>query len=160
MRESIGGAFLFNLVLIFLGIYIAVMAFAIVYAKAFNSKNHIITLIEQNEGYDGASSQIGNYMAARVSGTVQNRVSSATGGYSDSCQKYCVEHFNKECSLGSDYYINTGACIIKESTTGIGSVGADMYTVVTYMDINIPVIGLASSLFPISGETSVIYRRK
>lgn len=52
MREAFGGAFTIKLMLIFLAIYIAFIAVALNYAKAFRVKNKIIDIIEQNEGID------------------------------------------------------------------------------------------------------------
>ena len=50
MREAFGGAFMIKLMLIFLAIYIAFIAVALNYAKAFRVKNKIIDIIEQSEG--------------------------------------------------------------------------------------------------------------
>ena len=52
MREAFGGAFTIKFMLIFLAIYIAFIAVALNYAKAFRVKNKIIDIIEQNEGID------------------------------------------------------------------------------------------------------------
>ena len=52
MNQSFGGAFLIKIALIFLAIYIVVLGFAMNYAKVFSMKNKIITIIEQNEGYN------------------------------------------------------------------------------------------------------------
>ena len=52
MREGFGGTFTIQLILVFLAIYIAFIAVALNYAKAFRVKNQIINLIEQNEGID------------------------------------------------------------------------------------------------------------
>ena len=46
MRDAFGGAFLIKVMLIFLGIYVAFMAVALNYAKAFKvKKNSILSLI-------------------------------------------------------------------------------------------------------------------
>ena len=160
MRESLGGAFLFNLVLVFLGIYISVLAFGIIYAKAFNSKNHIITMIEQNEGIN--DKQIEDYLKDR------NSASLAMGIDFSTCCEYARKNFkttignSNDCNNNNTKAIN-GACIFTQTVganSTVGGVEAKMYTVVTYMDINIPAIRLVMKAFPIAGETSVIYARE
>ena len=63
MRDAFGGAFLIKVMLIFLGIYVAFMAVALNYAKAFKVKNYIINVIEQYEGVsEEAYNTINNYI--------------------------------------------------------------------------------------------------
>lgn len=50
MRESIGGTFLLQIVLVFLTVYIGFMAIVINYGKVFRIKNTIVNYIEQQEG--------------------------------------------------------------------------------------------------------------
>ena len=50
MRESIGGTFLLQIVLVFLTVYIGFMAVVINYGKVFRIKNTIVNYIEQQEG--------------------------------------------------------------------------------------------------------------
>ena len=52
MRESFGGAFIINLLLVFIVIFISFMAVTISYAKAFRVKNQVINIVEQNR-YSG-----------------------------------------------------------------------------------------------------------
>ena len=60
MREAFGGTFTIQLILLFLAIYIAFIAVALNYAKAFRVKNQIINIIEQNEGFDFDNSAEGS----------------------------------------------------------------------------------------------------
>ena len=63
MRDAFGGAFLIKVMLIFLGIYVAFMAVALNYAKAFKVKNYIINVIEQYEGVsEEAYNTVNNYI--------------------------------------------------------------------------------------------------
>jgi len=50
VRESIGGTFLLQIVLVFLTVYIGFMAIVINYGKVFRYKNAIVNYIEQQEG--------------------------------------------------------------------------------------------------------------
>ncbi len=52
MRESIGGTMLFWIVLFFMSIFIAFMAFVINYARVFKIKNSMINYIERREGVE------------------------------------------------------------------------------------------------------------
>ena len=49
MRESFGGVFTLNLLLVFIFIYVAFTAVSLTYGKAFRVKNKVIDFIEQNE---------------------------------------------------------------------------------------------------------------
>lgn len=51
MRESIGGTWLISIVITFIALFAAFLAYAISYTKAFNAKNYIINLIERSEGW-------------------------------------------------------------------------------------------------------------
>ena len=46
MRESIGGAWLFGIVIVFIFLFAAFLTYSISYTKAFNIKNEIINYIE------------------------------------------------------------------------------------------------------------------
>ena len=52
MRESIGGTWLFGIVIVFIALFSAFLAYSISYTRAFNVKNEIINYIERNEGYE------------------------------------------------------------------------------------------------------------
>ena len=51
MRESMGGAWLFGIVIIFVFLFSGFLAYSISYTKAFNLKNKIVNLIEEFDGY-------------------------------------------------------------------------------------------------------------
>ena len=52
MRDAFGGVFMFNLLLVFIFIYVAFAAVSLNYAKAFKLKNSIISFIEEKEIID------------------------------------------------------------------------------------------------------------
>ena len=67
MRDSFGGTFMIYLLLIFLAVYIAFVAVAFNYARAFKVKDKVMDIIEQNEGIDfedegGALGEIETYL--------------------------------------------------------------------------------------------------
>ena len=51
MREAIGGTWLFGIVILFIALFSAFLAYSVSYTKAFNTKNEIINIIERNEGF-------------------------------------------------------------------------------------------------------------
>lgn len=148
MRESIGGAFLFNLVLIFLGVYVSILSFAVVYARAFNSKNHVITLLEQYEGYDRASAEINNYMATRSGGL--------TVTHNDCCNLYTKNYSAQSSDCTNSVRNIQGGCVFEFKDTATKT---HYYVVTTFMRVDIPVISSLTKYWPISGETKVLYQR-
>ena len=64
MRESIGGAFLIKIMVVFIVLYNFLLAIAVNYAMAYRVRNQIINLVEQYEGCQGAEEHILAYVAA------------------------------------------------------------------------------------------------
>ena len=73
MRESIGGAWLFGIVIIFIFFFSAFLAYSISYTKAFNVKNNIISFIEQNEGYNTTDLDLASLTDEDLNKTVEGR---------------------------------------------------------------------------------------
>ena len=64
MRQTIGGTWVFMLVIIFTLIFAAYIALTINYSKSFRVKNEVLSLIEKNEGFtDNGIKLINNYLA-------------------------------------------------------------------------------------------------
>ena len=51
MRESIGGLWLFSIVVTFIVLFVSFLAYSISYTRAFKVKNEIINYIERAEGF-------------------------------------------------------------------------------------------------------------
>lgn len=131
MRDAFGGAFLIKVMLIFLGIYVAFMAVALNYAKAFKVKNYIINVIEQ---YEGVSEEAYN--------TINNYIKFI--GYLDP-----QDLSGQEC-LNGQY--NSAYCIKQMySDANRGT----YYMVTTYMKFELPFFNFNISI-PISGETRLV----
>ena len=129
MRESFGGAFIINLLLIFVVVFVSFMALAISYSKAFRIKNQVINIIEQNQYSDGDSEtkvKIDEYLTSVA---------------------YSVKDVTCEGNL-----TNNGACIVSlgDDTTG------PYYKVTTYIKVDFPFFGI-NLVVPISGETKIIH---
>ena len=66
MRESIGATWIFSICLTFIVIFTAYLAISVNYAKAFKIKNHIINMIEENEGFrDSSQQKIADYLVSQ-----------------------------------------------------------------------------------------------
>ena len=51
MRESIGGMWLFSIVITFIALFSSFLAYSISYTRAFNTKNEIIGIFDENDNY-------------------------------------------------------------------------------------------------------------
>lgn len=147
MRDAFGGTFMIKLGLIFLVVYISIMAAAINYAKAFRVKNQIINIVEQQQ-FEGPTDQktitkIDDYLASvayNFSG--QNSLESKCKSLAGDDKEYT--------------YTERGACIITNGTIGKFGNSSRYYKVVTFIDININFFNVRVTI-PVSGETKVIY---
>ena len=146
MRDAIGQVFTLQIILAFVLLINGYMAYSVNYTRAFRVKNQIINIIEQyegpynQEGLDKINTYIDN-MTYKVPGTLINEFKNS---YPDSdCQ-------NGWCYIGHDVSVASG----DEDRIG------KYYTVVTFVNINIPVInnlvGLGDFL-RVVGETKTIY---
>ena len=66
MRESIGAAWIFSLVLIFILMFTGFVAVSINYARAFQLKNVVANLIEENEGVPTMDNSLENAIKSYV----------------------------------------------------------------------------------------------
>lgn len=141
MRESMGNAFIFNIVITFVAIIIALLVGSLSYSKAFKVKNRIVSVIEKYESYNTtARDEIETALASigyRINPNGIQNCPPREGGTAinviNSNYRYCV------------YQYDTG-------TTGKGR----YYGVTTYMHFDIPIIGQFIE-FPIYGETKIVY---
>ena len=142
MREAFGGTFTIQLILLFLAIYIAFIAVALNYAKAFRVKNQIINIIEQNEGFDFDNS---------AEGSAQNEIQKYLRRVS-----YYVNLTNIKNNNINDNYkcYSEGYCVEKMGSTDIEGT---YYKVTTYVNIDMQVFNLNFTI-PIQGETRKIER--
>lgn len=135
MKESISNAFLVNLVIIFIIIFIFFFTGSLSYSKAFKVKNRIIDIIEKYEGYNKKD--------------VEAEIISTLGemGYRISNDKSCPKRNGKDAinSISGSYHY----CVY-EYTASKGN----YYGVTAYMYFDFPIIG-QSVKFPVYGETRV-----
>lgn len=149
MREAFGGAFMIKLMLIFLAIYIAFIAVALNYAKAFRVKNKIIDIIEQSEGI--SEIDYNNTNEGSVIGNINTYLNNVS---------YYVNIINiKNKNTEGVHCYDRGYCIEEYAGPVNDGVTSKYYKVTTYININFPFFNLNFNI-PITGETRKIERIK
>ena len=149
MRDAIGKVFALQIILAFVLLINGYMAYSVNYTRAFRVKNQIVNIIEQYEGpyNDEAIEKINSYidkMAYEVPGRLTQDF---LNDYPNASEKSCQ---NGWCYVGHEV----------KTTGGDGELNGKYYTVVTFVNIDIPVInnlvGLGQFL-RVAGETRTIY---
>lgn len=133
-----GGAILIKIVMIFIVLYVSILAIAINYSITFRVKNQIINIIEQYNGYSNSSE------AQKAVSDYINSVSF----YRDNVKSMAI------CQNESDAYTCTGNN--GYTITKIDSEKGYYYRVTTYVSFDFPILGNFTN-FPVSGETRVMY---
>ena len=141
MRDAFGGAVNVLFIAIFIAIVNGYLAFTANYNKAFRIKNRIISLIEQNEGYDSSDEKLQGKIK-----TEMRRI-----GYSA----------DVNLSLGGYDCVNElGYCVKEEDVSGDSNeLVKKQYTVVAVVNVDIPVFRTLlpkMRLFQVSGTTKSI----
>lgn len=138
MRESIGSAFLYNMIIIFIVIVFAILAATLTYYKAFKVNTRIINSIEKFEGYNSlALKEIDNTLTT-IGYTVREGYKcpkQKNGGVlqkEDKRFRYCVYYFQE-----SSRYYN--------------------YGVITYITLDIPLVNTLLHV-PIYTKSNRIFR--
>lgn len=82
MREAVGGAWLFYIIIGFLGIYILFIGFIMNYASAYRASNYVIEYIEEYEGRV-------NVAGSDVAGMLQTKYgyNAQSNGIDTTCRK-------------------------------------------------------------------------
>ena len=151
MRESIGGAWLFGIVIVFIFLFAAFLTYSISYTKAFNIKNEIINYIEENEGFttiNDTSVSPGNMSSSELNKSTEGKIYKLVYnvGYNIDATQDIVCKDN-----GTNFY---GVCITKVCPNG--DVNNTHYKVTSYIALEITVIDLSVNI-PITGETRSIF---
>lgn len=134
MRESIANSYIFNLVIIFIGILIVLLVGSLSYSKTFKIKTRMIEIIEKYETYNNGT----------VRTEINNVLSQAGYKVTRGARKACP-------SLNGEYAINTLGnyryCIYMFS-----DVRGYYYTVTVFISFEFPIIGDVVE-FPLTGQT-------
>ena len=146
MRESINGAWLIGIIMVFMAVFIAYTAISVNYSNAFLMRTKMITAIEQYEGLNRKSVEENvkimksygyrNYGACKdgAVGVKDDRVDKHPSGKK---YHYCVTRdmrYESKSTNSQKYY----------------------YSVSVFFDFNLPVLGDLFK-FNVSGETNAIH---
>ena len=180
MRESIGGTWLFGIVITFIALFSAFLSYAISYTKAFNLKSEILNMIERSEGWTSTEiTDLNNVtqeeldLDESVEGRAYNLVKSMGYNYTalDDLNCSTVKGHESYADLGSGKTHEIGGyCVTKycpavtghyDPATGNfiaegGTNNKTYYKVTTFIAVKIPVIDLLLTI-PISGETRTLF---
>lgn len=144
MQEAFGGILNLVLIAVFLVIVESVLAFSVVYAKAFRMKNFVIQTIEEYEGAgcfkEGANTPCKDKITAKANsiGYHHDRPINCPTNYTNINNIYCY-------AVGDN----------RELSKSVS------YLVVTQVDVSFPLIReiVGMSIFQVKGETRGIYIR-
>lgn len=147
MKEAIGNALIFGIVITFIGIFILLFATSSSYTKAFKVKNKIVEILEKYDDILG----VNVVDATGLSSAVEEEINSvlSESGYRISIHpntcpsRNGVDPINKKITSNYEY------CIYQYST-----VKGTYYGVTAYIYYQIPVIG-TELRFPVYGETKI-----
>ena len=149
MRDAIGQVFTLQIIFVFVLLINGYMAYSVNYTRAFRVKNQVVNIIEQYEGpyNEEGLAKINSYIQ-QTSYNVTN--SQMTDYISDTNGEAECPGYNGWCYVAHDVSIDEAD----------GERNGKYYTVVTFVNIDIPVInqivGLGSFL-RVVGETRTIY---
>lgn len=132
MKQSIGTTFMLNIIIVFLVVTFALLSATLSYYKAYKINNRIEGSIEKYEGYNNLSKP-----------DIEKILK--TLGYNPKTSCPATRNGASNISSSEDY------CIYLRNTKGY-----DYYTVVTYLNMEIPVIGQFLKI-PVVSETEKIY---
>ena len=186
MRESIGAGAIFSIVVVFIVLFTAYLAISVNYTRTFKLKNHVVTMIENSEGYDASRNRTlgrnietylinegygehgsvpcdGNYNGF---GTGQFDMVACIGGNNGNSNygpaSVCSSPSRSaDCSVAifkarSGY---SGTDIDANNPTCVNSdccAHRSYYRVVVFFKFNLPVVDHYTT-FPVRGETKTIY---
>ena len=146
MKQSVGGIYLFNFIILFIVIVFAFLAGIISYNRAFKVNSRIINAIERHEGNN-------RYSIEEINGILQSL------GYNAADTIRCPER--KDYELMTDGSASTNLfdyCVYRrhETDTDGKETAYSTYLVTTYIYMNVP---LVNNLFkiPVSSRTNRIY---
>lgn len=142
MREAIGGAWLFGLVITFIVFFASFLALSVNFSKAFNVKNNVVDIVEKYEGFTcTARCKVGDYLHD-VGYLVLGSCPSGYTGYD--------ANGNKVDAGKKAYY-----CIQKDENSNT-TVDKTWYRVIVFFKVDLPIMGNLTT-FKVKGETSTIY---
>lgn len=143
MRQTIGGTWLMQLMILFILLFVGYIILTLNYSKTIRLKNEVVGIIEKYEGVNSTSVElINNYLVAsgyNAMGTCTSQASKGVYGASD------FNTFNLEQAQPNKKYYY---CVRKYD----GANTSKYYQVTMFYKFNLPILGSISS-FTIRGTT-------
>ena len=135
MKEAIGTSFVFNMIMVFVGVMIALLVGALAYQKGFKIRNRIIDIVQKYEGYTiDAREEIDSNLRDIGYQIVDKECKNREGAtmVQDSDYRYCIYQYN--------------------TTKG------PYYGVTVFIHFDIPILGDWVEI-PIYGETRILFEK-
>lgn len=146
MREAIGGAWLYGIVITFIVFFASFLAVSVNYSKAFNVKNNIVDLLSKYEGNNPCARK-------KISEYLKDTGYLVPYNCSNIDENYVYKGYDlngDEITSGKAYY-----CISNDSNTS-SVVDKNYYRVAVFFRLDLPFVGDLFT-FKIKGETESIY---
>ena len=150
MKDPVGGAWLYGLVITFVLLFSAFLIVAMNYTKAFRIKNEVVSFIERQEGItQDAVRLINNYLRREGQGT--------TGRCPAGNNWRGVADLNNAIPqptvAGTQYFYCVQKIGFNSGFAGVPDPA--IYNVIVFFDLNLPLIGFVTS-FNVEGQTDRI----
>ena len=163
MKESIGNAMLYNIVITFVIVFIALFVTSITYSKGYKVKNRMVEVIEKtypacvDRGYDFGQC---NELISKNIDSELNKIGyrgAPLNWSGSSCQEKLKSNLHDTSGNAfiykkSDYYQVCFAAVNPSGTAKTTSNGKVYYVVNAYMYLDLPLIG-ENIMIPVRGET-------
>ncbi len=168
MKDSIGGIFLFNIVILFVLLFTGIMTITINRTKAFNTKDEVINIIEKNNGID-----IYKAIGDGYSNKVFEDIFEATNEVGYRATGICPKGYEGFDRDGKNVSKNPSMCLKKQivnSSDSLNGVSPDnhiesevqsgcYYSVILFYNIAVPVLKDVMN-FNVRGETKILYNKE
>ena len=153
MRESIGGTWITQLVIIFMFVFVAFLALSMNYSKAFRVKNEVLDFIEKNEGIHQNSLWFINNYLTNSGYDIKGNCEVGSYGVSDlNLNNISYTKITDSNKVKKYYY-----CVAKVKSGTKNFKNRAYYKVKLFFKFNLPVMGDIFT-FDIDGQTKdVIY---
>lgn len=139
MRESIANSYIFNIIIVFVGIIIVILIGSLSYSKTFKVKTKVVNIIEKYKGYNNyeVRQEIDNYLKST--------------GYTVTRTKNRGTCPDVNGVKAINTIKNYDYCIYRFNT-----VKGSYYRITVFISFDIPIISSYVRI-PMSGETRIIY---
>lgn len=142
MRQSIGGTWLLQLMILFILLFVGFIVLTLNYSRTIKLKNEMVSIVEKYEGLNSNSIKLVNNYLRTNNYTTTGQCDTSSGVYGSlSLENNSLE----ETKENTNYYY----CIKKYK----GANTSNYYQITVFYKFNLPVVG-SISRFAIKGTTS------